>query len=101
MPRPYWATAPVSCNSVATSTRVPPSSAVNHESIVADVRGSGFFLGLELRQEADRVVNQMREHRILLGTEGPRHNVIKIRPPMPFDQSDADRLVTTLAMVLG
>jgi len=70
-----------------------------HE-IIADVRGSGLFLGVERRQEADGVVNQMREHRILLGTEGPRHNVIKIRPPMPFDESDADRLISMLAMVL-
>jgi 4-aminobutyrate aminotransferase-like enzyme len=71
-----------------------------HE-IIADVRGSGFFLGVELRQEAGGIVNRMREHRILLGTEGARHNVLKIRPPMPFDESDADRLITTLAMVLG
>jgi 4-aminobutyrate aminotransferase-like enzyme len=71
-----------------------------HE-VIADVRGSGFFLGVELRQEANRVVNQMREHGILLGTEGPRHNVLKIRPPMPFDESDADRLVSTLAAILA
>jgi len=70
-----------------------------HE-IIADVRGSGLFLGVELREKADRVVNKMREQGILLGTEGPRHNVIKIRPPMPFDESDADRLITTLANVL-
>ena len=68
--------------------------------IIADVRGSGLFLGVELREKADRVVNQMREHGILLGTEGPLHNVVKIRPPMPFDESDADRLITTLANVL-
>jgi 4-aminobutyrate aminotransferase-like enzyme len=70
-----------------------------HE-VIADVRGSGFFLGVELRQEANRVVNQMREHGILLGTEGPRHNVLKIRPPMPFSESDADFLISTLAAIL-
>ena len=32
-------------------------------------------------------VNRMREHGILLGTDGPYHNVVKIRPPMPFDES--------------
>ncbi|HEX7330297.1 MAG TPA: aminotransferase class III-fold pyridoxal phosphate-dependent enzyme [Pyrinomonadaceae bacterium] len=73
-----------------------------HE-IIADVRGSGFFLGVELireripaTQEAARVVNQMRERGILLGTDGPHHNVLKIRPPMPFSQADADLLLTTL-----
>jgi len=69
--------------------------------VIADVRGSGFFLGVELTQEAGRVVNQMREHGILLGTEGPYHNVIKIRPPMPFSERDADRLITTLESVIG
>ena len=37
---------------------------------------------------------------ILLGTDGPFHNVIKIRPPMPFDRQDAGRLVETLDRVL-
>jgi 4-aminobutyrate aminotransferase-like enzyme len=66
-----------------------------HE-VIRDIRGSGFFLGIELAQEAGGVVNRMRERGILLGTEGPRHNVIKIRPPMPFSEADADRLVSTL-----
>ena len=73
-----------------------------HE-IIGDVRGSGFFLGVELvreripaTQEAARIVNQMRERGILLGTDGPHHNVLKIRPPMPFSQADADLLLTTL-----
>ena len=69
-----------------------------HE-VIREIRGSGFFLGVELVHEAGRVVNQMRERGILLGTEGPLHNVIKIRPPMPFSDEDADRLVETLEEV--
>ena len=42
----------------------------------------------------------MREEGILIGTDGPFHNVLKIRPPMPFDAADADRLVETLGRVL-
>ena len=38
----------------------------------------------------------MRERGILLGTDGPHHNVVKIRPPMPFDDADADLLVEAL-----
>jgi 4-aminobutyrate aminotransferase-like enzyme len=71
-----------------------------HE-VIREIRGSGFFLGVELLHEAGRVVNQMRQHGILLGTEGPLHNVIKIRPPMPFSASDADRLIETLDEVLN
>jgi len=78
--------------------------------LIGDVRGSGMFLGVELvrsretrepaTQAADELVNKMRERRILLGTDGPFHNVIKIRPPMPFSASDADRLVETMGEVL-
>jgi 4-aminobutyrate aminotransferase-like enzyme len=66
-----------------------------HE-VIREIRGCGFFLGVELVHEAGAVVNQMRERGILLGTEGPRHNVIKIRPPMPFSMEDADQLVEML-----
>ena len=80
-----------------------------HE-IIGDVRGSGLFLGIELvgsregrepaKTEANRVVNRMREEGILLGTDGPFHNVIKIRPPMPFNEHDADRLLAKLDLIL-
>jgi 4-aminobutyrate aminotransferase-like enzyme len=66
-----------------------------HE-VIREIRGSGFFLGVELVEEASGVVNQMREQGILLGTEGPWHNVLKIRPPMPFSEKDADQLLTAL-----
>jgi 4-aminobutyrate aminotransferase-like enzyme/Ser/Thr protein kinase RdoA (MazF antagonist) len=79
--------------------------------IVGDVRGSGLFLGVELvkdratlepaRSEAEYVVNRLREEGILLGTDGPFHNVLKIRPPMPFDVSDADALAFALDGVLS
>jgi 4-aminobutyrate aminotransferase-like enzyme len=79
--------------------------------LIGDVRGSGFFLGVELvrdqetlepgTEEADLIVNRMREQHILFGTDGPFHNVLKIRPPMPFSESDAARLVGTLRNVLS
>ncbi|HEY6217131.1 MAG TPA: aminotransferase class III-fold pyridoxal phosphate-dependent enzyme [Pyrinomonadaceae bacterium] len=77
-----------------------------HE-IISDARGSGLFIGVELMRdsqpasdEASRVVNQMRERGILFGTDGPHHNVLKIRPPMPFSQADADQLLTNLNELL-
>jgi 4-aminobutyrate aminotransferase-like enzyme/Ser/Thr protein kinase RdoA (MazF antagonist) len=81
-----------------------------HE-LVGDVRGSGLFLGVELvrdRQalepadrEASYVVNRMRDEGILAGTDGPFHNVVKIRPPMPFAAGNADRLIETFDRILG
>jgi 4-aminobutyrate aminotransferase-like enzyme len=84
---------------------------VDRYPIVGDVRGSGLFLGMELvcdrqtlepaAEEASHVVNRMREHGILMGTDGPYHNVVKIRPPMPFNEKNADFLVETLNRVLS
>ena len=44
-------------------------------------------------EEASFVSNRMRERGILLGTDGPYHNVVKIRPPMPFNSENAEELV--------
>src|SRR5574338_180510 len=78
---------------------------------IGDVRGAGLFLGVELvrdrvtrepaAREAARVVNRMREEGILLGTEGPHHNVLKIRPPMPFTTENGNALASTLDRVLA
>jgi 4-aminobutyrate aminotransferase-like enzyme/Ser/Thr protein kinase RdoA (MazF antagonist) len=79
--------------------------------IIGDVRGRGLFIGVELvrdRQtlepadrEASRLVNLMRDRGMLLSTDGPLHNVIKIKPPMVLDEQDADMVVRSLDDVLG
>jgi 4-aminobutyrate aminotransferase-like enzyme/Ser/Thr protein kinase RdoA (MazF antagonist) len=79
--------------------------------LVGDVRGSGLFLGLDLvlnretrepaPQQASYIVNLLRERGILTGTDGPYHNVIKLRPPLIFSQADADLFITTLHTVLA
>ena len=42
----------------------------------------------------------MRELGVLVGTDGPSHNVIKIRGPMPLTTTDADRVVEALSHAL-
>jgi 4-aminobutyrate aminotransferase-like enzyme len=79
--------------------------------IVGEVRGAGLFLGVELVRdrhtlepagaEAAWVANQMREDGVLIGTDGPYHNVLKIRPPMPFDTADAKMLLQVLESALS
>jgi 4-aminobutyrate aminotransferase-like enzyme/Ser/Thr protein kinase RdoA (MazF antagonist) len=79
--------------------------------LIGDVRGMGLFIGIELvrdrvtlepaAEEASYVVNRMRECGILLSTDGPLHNVIKIKPPLPFSLEDGKLLVATLDRVLG
>lgn len=78
--------------------------------LIGDVRGAGLFLGLELvldhetltpaAAQAAYIANRMKEHGILLGTDGPFHNIIKIRPPLVFNEENAAFLVRTLAKIL-
>jgi 4-aminobutyrate aminotransferase-like enzyme len=75
------------------------------------VRGSGLFLGVELvrdraslapaPEEASYVVNRLRERGVLTGTDGPHHNVLKLRPPLVFSEEDAELLLATLDEVLA
>jgi 4-aminobutyrate aminotransferase-like enzyme len=78
--------------------------------VIGDIRGSGFFLGLDFVQsretreaapdQASYVVNRLREEGILTGTDGPHHNVIKLRPPLIFSESDAAHFCQTLGRIL-
>lgn len=79
--------------------------------VIGDVRGSGLFLGVDFvrdrttrepaPEEADYIVNRLRERGVLTGTDGPHHNVIKLRPPLILSEADADLFVTTLDEILG
>lgn len=79
--------------------------------LIGDVRGLGLFVGVELVRdrttlepagtEAERVANRMCERGVLVSTDGPYHNVLKIKPPLVFTESDADQLIATLDQVLG
>lgn len=77
--------------------------------MIADVRGSGMFLGMEFTHEgtvtpaADfnkQVVEEMRNRGVLLHSMGREYHAIKVRPPMCFNREQADFLVETLASVL-
>lgn len=78
--------------------------------LIGDVRGLGLFVGAELVLDRDAktpagahasyVANRMRDHGILISTDGPDHNVLKLKPPLVFDEADADRLIATLDKVL-
>jgi 4-aminobutyrate aminotransferase-like enzyme/Ser/Thr protein kinase RdoA (MazF antagonist) len=74
--------------------------------VIGDVRGMGLFLGIELVTDrktkapatdfARAVSNGARQRGVLMGTEGPHDNVLKMRPPMIFSQRDADHLLAVL-----
>ncbi len=85
-------------------------SHANRHRLVGDVRGLGLFLGVELvhdrltlepaAAEASYLVERMKDHGILVSTDGPLHNVIKIKPPLVFSGSNADFFVHTMDKIM-
>ena len=77
---------------------------------IGDVRGAGLFVGVEFVADNDTrepdahaaraVVHRLREDRILISTDGPDDNVLKIKPPLPFTAADADRLADAVDRAL-
>ncbi|MFT4673294.1 MAG: 4-aminobutyrate aminotransferase-like enzyme/Ser/Thr protein kinase RdoA (MazF antagonist) [Saprospiraceae bacterium] len=72
--------------------------------IIGDVRGAGLFLGIELNdaekkplpEQASYLANRMKDFKILMSTDGPNHNVLKIKPPMVFSIDNAKELIFRL-----
>jgi 4-aminobutyrate aminotransferase-like enzyme len=84
----------------------------NKHPIIGDVRGHGLFIGIELvrdrdtlepaAEELDEIIRSMKtRHGILLSSEGPHHNVLKIKPPAQFSFEDCDHFLTALDEVLS
>lgn len=73
--------------------------------IIGDVRGVGLFVGIELvlnrrtrepaTEAARYVVNRMKNvHKILVSSDGPNDNVIKLKPPMVFTQENGEEFIS-------
>ncbi len=79
---------------------------MNKHPAIGDVRGLGLMLGIDLvkdrtskepaTERAGRVVERCRELGVLMGTDGPHDNVIKLRPALIFTQANADYLMQVL-----
>ncbi len=75
--------------------------------LIGDVRGSGFFIAVELvtdrqkktpaTKQADWIVNDLRKRGVLTSSTGPDENSLKLRPPMVLSQNDADFMLQQLA----
>lgn len=76
---------------------------------IGDVRGVGLYFGVELIKDRKtkagdmdmglEIVNRLRQRRVLISATGPDANVLKIRPPLVFSESNADRLLTEVETV--
>ncbi|MBM61710.1 MAG: hypothetical protein CL484_02035 [Acidobacteria bacterium] len=79
--------------------------------LIGDVRGHGLFFGAKMVLDRDkktpapvetrRIVNQMKDHGILLSNIGVHDNILKMRPPLPFSRDNADLLISTLDGILA
>ncbi len=77
--------------------------------IIAYIRGQGLFLGIELvdtnlnplAAQTDYIANRMKDHGILMSTDGPDHNVLKIKPPLVFNKENANELIFYLRKILS
>lgn len=75
---------------------------------IADIRGSGLFLGVELLDKkggpntklAAELKNGLREKHILIGTDGPYDSVLKIKPPLSFSKANVEELVYEIRSIL-
>src|SRR5579859_943461 len=87
------------------------SALMEKHTLIGDVRGLGLFIGIECVRDREMltpapaqaayIVNRLKEHGILLSTDGPFHNVLKIKPPLVFSRENADFLVTTLDKIFA
>lgn len=77
--------------------------------IITDVRGQGLFLGIELTdsnlnplpKQTKYLINRMKEHGILMSSDGPDNNVLKLKPPMVFSKENADDVIKYLRKILS
>jgi 4-aminobutyrate aminotransferase-like enzyme/Ser/Thr protein kinase RdoA (MazF antagonist) len=76
--------------------------------LIGDVRGEGFFLGIEFAEEGkipatdktSYIANRMKAYGILMSVDGPQNNVLKIKPPMCFNKENANDLLFYLEKIL-
>ena len=71
--------------------------------MIEDVRGSGLFIGVELRSNgaASEALEGLLSEGILAGQTGPDNNVIKLRPPITFKKEHADIAIQGIKKVLS
>jgi len=79
--------------------------------IICDVRGSGLFIGIELvkdrktkepaPEKANEIINKIKKNGILISTDGPHNNVLKIKPPMVFSRENVQQIIRSLEGILS
>jgi 4-aminobutyrate aminotransferase-like enzyme len=66
---------------------------------MGEVRGAGLFYAVDIAGGAAlaaRIVNGVRDKRVLISATGVNGDILKIRPPLVFTSSHVDQLITAL-----
>jgi 4-aminobutyrate aminotransferase-like enzyme len=81
--------------------------AARHETL-GETRAAGLVLGQSILTDGQpdparttRLVNALRDNRILISSTGPQGDSLKIRPPLPFSTANVDQVLSTLDSLLA
>lgn len=74
---------------------------------LGETRAAGLFIGQTIQKDGQpdpvrtaRLVNALRDNRILISSTGPKGDSLKLRPPLPFSLANVDQVLTTLDRLL-
>jgi len=76
--------------------------------VIGDIHGSGLLQGVDILKPdgapdpdlAEKIMNDMRENGVLIGTTGPSYTTMKIRPPIVFQKEHVEILLAALVKAL-
>jgi 4-aminobutyrate aminotransferase-like enzyme len=81
-----------------------------HYPFLGDVRGTGLYTGVEIVSDPDRkthdgdqaqrIVDLMRENHVLISVCGGHGNILKVRPPLVFSMADLDWFMSAFSTVV-
>ncbi len=83
----------------------------SHCAAIGDIRGEGLFVGIEMVKDHDsrapdrdcavELVNRLKDKGFLTSNAGAFNNIVKIRPPLVFQQQNADEFLAAFDATLA
>ncbi|MGM7719555.1 acetylornithine transaminase [Metabacillus sp. Hm71] len=64
---------------------------IGNHPLVKEIRGKGLLIGIECKKQAGAMIDQLREHHLLVIAAGP--NVIRLIPPLTVSYEEIDKAI--------
>jgi len=61
-----------------------------YPSVIREVRGKGFMIGIVVNASAKKIKDRFREERVLVNATGPADEVIRLLPPLSLSYDETD-----------